>query len=147
MGGSTSSPQQALPPVAADAEPSVSDRHISNEGTCPVPESRRSNSPIYNVYNQRIDQPDKQSGCALNPRNNIAYGGNQPFPGQKVLLSTERVQSTIPKGGTEGTWQYPSPQMFYNGTCSTEPLLSCIFAFLCLLAEVLGLKPERMLQH
>ena len=39
----------------------------------------------------------------------------QPFPGQKQLLSTSRLQSSIPKGGTESSWVYPSPQMFYNG--------------------------------
>lgn len=118
MGAQASAPQHAgLPPAAADAQTSSSGSYSSssNDSSCPVPESLRS-SPIYNVYNERIDQPDKPAACALNPRNNIAFGGNQPFPGQKVLLSTERVQSTIPKGGTEGTWQYPSPQMFYNGT-------------------------------
>lgn len=26
----------------------------------------------------------------------------------------ERVKSNIPKGGTDDTWLYPSPQMFYN---------------------------------
>ena len=39
----------------------------------------------------------------------------QPFPGQRRYISTEREASTIPKGGTETTWVYPSPQMFYNG--------------------------------
>ena len=39
----------------------------------------------------------------------------QPFPGQKQLLSISRLQSSIPKGGTESTWVYPSPQMFFNG--------------------------------
>jgi cytochrome c heme-lyase len=34
-----------------------------------------------------------------------------PAPGQEVPLPVERVQSTIPKGGTESTWLYPSPQM------------------------------------
>ena len=39
----------------------------------------------------------------------------QPAPGQSVPLSTERVPSQIPKGGTENeTWTYPSPQMFWN---------------------------------
>ena len=38
----------------------------------------------------------------------------QPCPGQKKLLSTDRVTSNIPKGGTEATWVYPSPQMFFN---------------------------------
>jgi hypothetical protein len=38
-----------------------------------------------------------------------------PSKEQSKRLPTERVQSTIPKGGTEGeTWTYPSPQMFWN---------------------------------
>lgn len=39
----------------------------------------------------------------------------QPAPGQKQSLSTDRVNSNIPKGGTDSeTWTYPSPQMFWN---------------------------------
>jgi cytochrome c heme-lyase len=38
-----------------------------------------------------------------------------PSKEQTVSLPTERVSSTIPKGGTDGeTWTYPSPQMFWN---------------------------------
>ena len=39
----------------------------------------------------------------------------QPFPGQRRVISTHREASSIPKGGTDTTWLYPSPQMFYNG--------------------------------
>ena len=39
----------------------------------------------------------------------------QPFPGQRKYISVEREASTIPKGGVDSTWVYPSPQMFYNG--------------------------------
>ena len=57
----------------------------------------------YNVYNQRLD-----------PTNNMPVVANQlPWPGQKELLSTERVPSTIAKGGG-GRWVFPSQQMFYN---------------------------------
>ena len=60
---------------------------------------------VYNVYAQPID-----------PTNNMpATANQQPAPGQEVPLSTHRVPSSIPKGGTEDeTWQYPSPQMFWN---------------------------------
>jgi cytochrome c heme-lyase len=38
-----------------------------------------------------------------------------PWDGQKTPLATQRVQSNIPKGGTQqDTWSYPSPQMFFN---------------------------------
>ena len=50
------------------------------------------------------------------PRNNMPSEPNQqPFPGQRKPISTMREQSNIPKGGTDATWVYPSPQMFYNG--------------------------------
>ncbi|TYZ62916.1 hypothetical protein PybrP1_003296 [[Pythium] brassicae (nom. inval.)] len=59
---------------------------------------------IYNVYGQRID-----------PTNMMPYNPNQdPNDEQRYPLPQERVQSTIPKGGTEGTWLYPSEQMFFN---------------------------------
>ena len=60
---------------------------------------------VYNVYSERID-----------PRNRVPIGTNRPgiSPQQSVPLSTGRVTSTIPKGGTDATWTYPSPQMFYN---------------------------------
>lgn len=99
-------------------------------GECPVPAEFRSqvyrNPAVYNVYNQRIDDAaaSKEGGSlagllgqnVLDPRNMMPLEPNQqPCPGQKKLLSTERVQSNIPKGGTDTTWSYPSPQMFFNG--------------------------------
>lgn len=64
----------------------------------------RDRGPIYNVYAQPID-----------PKNMMPPPNQAPSPGQKKPLSTTRVQSTIPKGGTvDNTWLYPSPQIFYN---------------------------------
>lgn len=60
----------------------------------------------YNVYSVPIDS-----------KNNMPAVANQlPAPLQEGALSTERLHSTIPKGGAENesTWTYPSPQMFYN---------------------------------
>ena len=48
----------------------------------------------------------------------------QPFPGQQKLLSVERIQSSIPKGGTKQTWLYPSPQMFFNCECCKHLLFA-----------------------
>jgi len=99
--------------------------------TCPVPERYRSQA-VYNVYNQRIDGQNGAAGQSsaaavpgfdiLDPKNNMPLEPNQqPCPGQKKLLSTDRVQSNIPKGGTDSTWIYPSPQMFYNGEFGETP--------------------------
>ena len=90
-----------------------------NASSCPVPESQRS-SAVYNVYNERIDSGNAASTSRplgdVDPRNNMPREPNQqPCAGQRQLISTSRLASNIPKGGTQGTWVYPSPQMFYNG--------------------------------
>lgn len=54
----------------------------------------------------------------LDPTNNMPREPNQrPWAGQQAPLSTQRVASSIPRGGTADSWLYPSPQMFYNGEC------------------------------
>lgn len=68
-----------------------------NEKQCPMQQK------VYNVYGEEID-----------PRNAMPPPQQEPMPGQKKPLSVERVKSTIPKGGTETTWEYPSQQMFFN---------------------------------
>jgi hypothetical protein len=65
---------------------------------CPV---QYKNKTAYNVYSQPLD-PSNQMPAIAN---------QQPAPGQQEELDVNRVQSTIPKGGTSDTWTYPSPQM------------------------------------
>jgi hypothetical protein len=114
--GNTGSRPAEEPLPASDA---------SMMSSCPVPERYR-NSAVYNVYNQRINDPTngsaQSSGLpaaardAIDPTNNMPVEPNQqPCPGQMRPLSTDRIASTIPKGGTDSTWLYPSPQMFFNG--------------------------------
>lgn len=101
MGSASSSP----------SEPRVQEPPVENTASfCPIPEQFR-NPAIYNVYNERIDGYPE-----MNPKNNMPMDANQtPSPGQRKLLATEREISNIPKGGTTGSWVYPSPQMFFNG--------------------------------
>lgn len=62
-----------------------------------------------------VEQQQAQPGV-LDPSNNMPREPNQrPWAGQRAPLSTERTKSSIPKGGTQDSWLYPSPQMFYNG--------------------------------
>ena len=91
----------------------------SNGGGCPVkhnpsPQQQNSGCPVkahpeYNVYSQPIDKT-----------NNMPKGAATQLPNanQTMELPTQRVSSTIPKGGTDesgsSTWTYPSPQQFYN---------------------------------
>ncbi|DBA70340.1 hypothetical protein WJX79_008096 [Trebouxia sp. C0005] len=109
MGGSNSKDNSAADcPVVGQGETS----------SCPIPEDQRGIA-VYNVYNQRIDSGNAASTSSfqgdVDPRNNMPREANQqPCAGQRQLISTSRLVSNIPKGGTQGTWVYPSPQMFYN---------------------------------
>ena len=88
------------------------------------------------MYGQRINDPSAASSPpsplhrfadVLNPKNNMPVEPNQlPCPGQRKPLPTERVQSNIPKGGTDGTWLYPSPQMVFNGGWPAACMLAAL---------------------
>ncbi|CAJ0950735.1 unnamed protein product, partial [Mesorhabditis belari] len=53
--------------------------------------------------------------AGVDPANNeLAHPNQKPAPDQPFALSTDRQKSTIPRAGTEATWVYPSPQMFWN---------------------------------
>lgn len=126
-----SAPVGAGPSAAASAEPPCASGRAAmaaaagsgaeeDAPTCPVPERYR-NPAVYNVYNQQINSSGATSAALapradiLDPKNNMPLEANQqPCPGQRKLLSTDRQVSNIPKGGTASTWVYPSPQMFFN---------------------------------
>jgi cytochrome c heme-lyase len=101
------SPQVDVCPVRQAPKVPVSSEGGGGEGGCPVKHGKEpyKNKDVYNVYNQKID-----------PKNQMPSNANQlKSAGQSIDLPVERVKSTIPKGGTESdTWQYPSPQMFWN---------------------------------
>ncbi|KAK0395868.1 hypothetical protein QR680_001469 [Steinernema hermaphroditum] len=50
----------------------------------------------------------------FNTQNNMPAPNQRPAPDQPFLLPTAREKSTIPKAGTQDTWEYPSAQMFWN---------------------------------
>lgn len=131
MGSASSKESYLNAPSTSDGQHDVA----AGRSSCPVPEGYR-NPAIYNVYSQRINDPNAQSTSnplaalrgsdLLDPKNNMPLEANQqPCPGQRKPLSTERVQSTIPKGGTDATWLYPSPQMFFNGEGETSAAAAC----------------------
>eukprot|EP00215_Chloropicon_roscoffensis_P000179 CAMPEP_0198461712 /NCGR_PEP_ID=MMETSP1456-20131121/393_1 /TAXON_ID=1461544 ORGANISM="Unidentified sp., Strain RCC1871" /NCGR_SAMPLE_ID=MMETSP1456 /ASSEMBLY_ACC=CAM_ASM_001119 /LENGTH=321 /DNA_ID=CAMNT_0044186781 /DNA_START=60 /DNA_END=1028 /DNA_ORIENTATION=- len=117
-------------PCPVDLGPSTSSSSSSSSSQAPP--------AVYNVYNQRIDAQGKQQKSeaekrkesnfrsiwnfgwgggsgAIDSKNNMPLEANQqPSVGQLKPLSVDREPSTIPKGGTESTWTYPSPQMFFN---------------------------------
>eukprot|EP00741_Cyanophora_paradoxa_P010397 tig00020531_g10055.t1 len=105
--------RQSQPPAGAASAPGSSNGAALDGGcpvgfgapredACPAPQ-RWKNPKQFNVYAQEID-----------PRNQMPPPNLQPTPGQRIPLPTTRVQSTIPKGGTDSTWLYPSEQQFWN---------------------------------
>lgn len=68
----------------------------------------------YDVYSRPLKLDPSNNMPLPNPENMAR--NSLPSKEQSVMLPTERVRSTIPKGGSsEGeTWTYPSPQMFWN---------------------------------
>ncbi|KAG2439316.1 hypothetical protein HXX76_004675 [Chlamydomonas incerta] len=113
-------PATSAAPCAAGAAAAAAEPPSS----CPV-NPKYKNPAVYNVYGQRINDPNSQAkpspltsitgADVLDPKNNMPLEPNQlPCPGQRKPLSTERVASNIPKGGTESTWLFPSPQMVFN---------------------------------
>eukprot|EP00128_Syssomonas_multiformis_P005028 Colp12_sorted_trinity150504_noHs@15669 len=77
-------------------------------------------------YASGMDAIKSSGGCPVNhetldPKNNMPPPNQQPHPEQKKRLPTERMQSSIPKGGNdESTWSYPSEQMFFNAMKKKE---------------------------
>ena len=92
----------------AATPPSAPSTVVTEE--CPV-KHKYKNPNVYNVYGQKLD-PTNQMPAVAN---------QQAAPGQTANLSTARIKSTIPKGGTDDdTWLYPSPQMFWNALVRKE---------------------------
>jgi len=105
-------------PLSKEEQESARNPKPSEGGGCPVVQDTNQNQdkgngcpvhPEYNVYSQPIDKT-----------NQMPKGVKTQLPTamQQEELSTNRVTSTIPKGGgggsLGGTWTYPSPQQFYN---------------------------------
>ncbi len=117
--------QSPAAPQACAAAAAAANADPQEAGSCPV-NPKYKNPAVYNVYGERLNDPSNplpqsplasiQGANVLDPKNNMPLEANQtPCPGQRKPLSIERVASTIPKGGTESTWLYPSPQMVFNG--------------------------------
>eukprot|EP00798_Chlamydomonas_sp_ICE-L_P018269 gene18269-24722_t len=123
MGNSQSTKEATSSPLPAAC--AAASTPSAQSDACPVaPEYR--NSAIYNVYGQRTNDPNApaptsnplaalQGSELMDPTNYMPLEPNQqPCPGQRKPLSVDRAVSIIPKGGTTGSWLFPSPQMVFN---------------------------------
>jgi cytochrome c heme-lyase len=104
--------QSISSPAASSSPPSSFPVHNSPSSGCPI----QHNSPPAN----------SSAGCpvdhsSLNPANQMPNLPQTPIPHQSAPLPTERTMSSIPRAvdvevgtGSRQTWEYPSPQQFYN---------------------------------
>ena len=82
----------------------------SKVNACPHPASRSSPRPSNGSPSTTRATLDK-----LNPLNYMPSNLSQSrAQHQRIALPTDRTLSSIPKGDTEGNWEYPSPQQMYN---------------------------------
>lgn len=107
------SSRSSTPPHASSSNSASNVTEKISDGTRNL-ESASTSDTVYDVYGQELDTSNMMP----------ATPNQLPSPGQKTPLSTDRIQSTIPKStasttsNTEAkrdeTWTYPSPQMFFN---------------------------------
>ncbi|TLS27101.1 hypothetical protein PpBr36_05092 [Pyricularia pennisetigena] len=103
----------ALNPAAAATN--ASSTKATPPSSCPV------------SHDQAPAQKQQSAFSRLNPLNYMFPDlSNAPAPNQTVALPTEREHSSIPRGGGEGNWEYPSPQQMYHallrkGYTDTDP--------------------------
>ncbi|KAJ5222583.1 Cytochrome c heme lyase [Penicillium citrinum] len=87
--------------------------------SCPM---KSTDSPFYvapkssNPEPPQPTAPQKSSTLSkLNPLNYMfASISQERAPNQTVDLGVDREVSSIPRGDSEGNWEYPSPQQMYN---------------------------------
>lgn len=97
-----------------------------HQSSCPARMSP--NSPFYVPPSKKSSPSSEQASASsssaenssstlskLNPLNYMfAHLSQERAPNQTVELSVEREISSIPRGDSDGNWEYPSPQQMYN---------------------------------
>ncbi|KAJ5096236.1 cytochrome C1 heme lyase [Penicillium alfredii] len=118
---SNASPPPGCPMHESQAAPASSlPASVDPPSNCPM---KSPDSPFYTPpkSSERPPQiPPAASATSstlskLNPLNYMfASISQERAPNQTVDLPVERELSTIPRGDSEGNWEYPSPQQMYN---------------------------------
>mmetsp|Transcript_17356 Transcript_17356/g.25862 ORF Transcript_17356/g.25862 Transcript_17356/m.25862 type:complete len:611 (-) Transcript_17356:33-1865(-) len=104
--GAKDTPKSSGCPVKAESRASWNILRRGNGG------DKTQQQQQFDVYSRPLPM-DPTNNMPI-PNAQTTARNNLPNPDQQDVLTTERVKSTIPKGGTNETWVYPSPQMFYN---------------------------------
>ncbi|KAL4869333.1 hypothetical protein BDV12DRAFT_185225 [Aspergillus spectabilis] len=118
MASSNASPPPGCPMHASNPTSIPPAPVPATSGACPV---RSEDSPFFvppktTSTSSHPAQEVKQSALSkLNPLNYMfASLSQERAPNQTVDLGVDREISSIPRGDTEGNWEYPSPQQMYN---------------------------------
>jgi len=102
---------QDAKPAASAPPATVAQTQTAYPSECPMSEGYQAKTEANSVQTPKID--DK-----IDPTNMMPAPNQRPSQDQPFDLSTTRVSSSIPKalptGEQDKTWQYPSPQMFWN---------------------------------
>src|SRR5256885_1737398 len=81
---------------------------------CPMHKKVAHDSTLCNDSSKNASCPIVHSGDALSPDNQMPQLSQEPTPGQRIHLPTDRSISSIPKAKSSEYWEYPSPQQFYS---------------------------------
>lgn len=87
------------------------------QNACPV---MSTDSPFNapNPHQQQQQQQQQQQSSTLSKLNPLNYMfssiSQDRAPDQTVDLPVDREVSSIPRGDSQGNWEYPSPQQMYN---------------------------------
>ena len=84
---------------------------FQQQSECPLGYGQQSECPSGPTPTQTSATPNSEQ---IDPRNMMPPPNQTPSQDQPFQLSTDRQSSSIPKDGTDGTWLYPSEQMFWN---------------------------------
>ncbi|ORY33076.1 cytochrome c/c1 heme lyase-domain-containing protein [Naematelia encephala] len=117
-----SCPMSSSIPTSSSSSP-LSNNNKSGPAKCPIDHESKSKGPAKCPIDHESKTASTNGG--YNPLNHIPLGisTTEKAPGQQIALPTDRETSTIPRPksnddqGAEGggeTWDYPSPQQFYN---------------------------------
>ena len=103
--------------AAAETPPSECPMHQTSPSVPPSPVSAQeipSECPMHASKDQTASTSAQSDNSDIDPRNMMPPPNQRPSPDQPFPLPVERQKSSIPKAGTDETWVYPSPQMFWN---------------------------------
>ncbi|OOQ85792.1 Cytochrome c heme lyase [Penicillium brasilianum] len=127
-------PGAAIPPgcpmhesaSAPAAAPAAAPKAAEPPSNCPMskakdspffaaPKSSDSQAPPAPAASAPAPAPQQSTLSKLNPLNYMFSSISQErAPQQTVDLSVDRETSSIPRGDSEGNWEYPSAQQMYN---------------------------------